>query len=320
MTVDERTLRESLATYANGVVMSSSDIDRMHTELQQRLGPKRKGSRTWLLIAAAAVLLLVVAVATGTVWLRQTEPAIPAKPAIPQGVGPLPAITFDEDATGSNLVSMRPDGTMSRLVAQENIFDLATTGWTLHWRIDGATLVRDGVSHQGQACRGTVTWAVESDGVIRYDTTVLEGPGCPSPSEPPALSTRLSPASEGGRKLSVDAPGQGKPVTEAVQLNGVWLLQGSGLLLASNEVRGGVGADYRLDDDGDIDTAPDATGILTVSPEGRITLTSDGCAETTLSNVKSTGTNTRSTMTMTVTSDPCKRFGTSGVMTWIKVL
>ena len=115
-------------------------------------------------------------------------------------------------------------------------------------------------------------------------------------------------------------PGQGRPVTDAVQLNGVWLLQGSGLLLASNEVRGGVGAHYRLDDDGDIDIAPDATGSLTVSPEGRITLTSDGCADTTLSNVMSTGINTRSTMTMTVTSDPCNRFGTSGVLTWIKVL
>ena len=43
-------------------------------------------------------------------------------------------------------------------------------------------------------------------------------------------------------------------------------------------------------------------------------------ANTTLSNVMSTGTNTRSTMTMTVTSDPCNRFGTSGVLTWIKVL
>ncbi len=42
MTVDERTLRESLSTYANGVVTTSSDMDRMHTDLQQRLGPKRK--------------------------------------------------------------------------------------------------------------------------------------------------------------------------------------------------------------------------------------------------------------------------------------
>src|SRR6478752_2903226 len=165
MTVDERTLRESLATYANGVVMTSSDVDRMQTDLQKRLGPKRNGTRTRLLLAAAAVLLLIAAVAGGTLWLRRTEPTIPATP---QGVGPLPAITFDEDATGSNLVSIR---------------------------LDGATLVRDSVGPQGQVCRGTVPWAVESDGVIRYDTTVLEGPGCPSASEPPTLSTRLSPAS-----------------------------------------------------------------------------------------------------------------------------
>jgi len=317
MTVDERTLRESLATYANGVVMTSSDVDRMQTDLQKRLGLKGNGTRTRLLLAAAAVLLLIAALAGGTLWLRRTETTIPATP---QGVGPLPAITFDEDATGSNLVSIRPDGTMSRLVDQQNVFDLATAGWTHHWRVDGTTLVRDSVGPQGQVCRGTVPWAVESDGVIRYDTTVLEGPGCPSASEPPTLSTRLSPASEGGRQLRSDGGGQSKPVIDAVQLNGVWLLQGSGLLLASDEVRGGVGAQYRLDDDGDIDIAPDAKGRLTVSPEGRITLTSDGCADTTLSNVVSTGIDTRSTMTMTVTSDPCVRFSGSGVLTWIKVL
>ena len=317
MTVDERTLRESLAIYANGVVTTSSDVERMQIDLQKRLGPKGTGTRTRLLIAAAAVLLLIAALAGGTVWLRRTEPTIPATP---QGLGPLPAIMFDEDATGSNLVSIRPDGTMSRLVDQQNIFDLATAGWTHQWRIEGATLLRDSLGPQGQVCRGTVPWAVESDGVIRYDTTVLEGPGCPSASEPPLLSTRLSPASEGGRNFHSDTGSQARPVIDAVQLNGVWLLQGSGLLLASDEVRGGVGAKYRLDDDGDIDIAPDATGRLTVSPDGRMTLTSDRCADTTLSNIVSTGTNTRSTMTMTVTSDPCNRFGTSGVLTWIKVL
>ena len=57
------------------------------------------------------------------------------------------------------------------------------------------------------------------------------------------------------------------PVIEPVQLNGVWLLRGTGLLLASDEVTNN-GADYLLDDDGDIDRAPDAQGRLAVGTDG----------------------------------------------------
>ena len=63
--------------------------------------------------------------------------------------------------------------------------------------------------------------------------------------------------------------------------SGCW--QGRALLLASDEATGG-GSDYLLDDDGDIDSAPDVRGQLTVGSDGRITLTSSGCADTVMVN------------------------------------
>jgi hypothetical protein len=316
MTVDERRLAESLATYANGVEMTTSDVERMQRDLHGRLGRSPRPSRRNQLLVAAAVLILVAAVAAGTVWLRRSEPTIPAAP---QGLGPLPAITLDEDATGSNLVATRPDGTQSRLVAERDIVHPSSNGWSLRWRIEGSTLVRDGVSPEGQACRGTVPWSSESDGVIRYQTTVLEGPGCPSISEPPALSTRLSPSSEAGRRLTPKS-GTGQSVTDVTQLNGVWLLQGTGQLLAVDRTAGADVADYFLDDDGDIDVAPDVRGIVAVGANERIILTSTGCAETVLDNARATGVETRSALTVTVMSDPCNRFGGATVLTWVKVL
>jgi hypothetical protein len=316
MSLDQRQVSEALSSYAEGVVMTKSDVDRMQSDLHDRLGAGRRLGRRWVLIAAAAVLVLVVA-AAAAIWLRRPVTEVPASP--PQGFGPLPAITFDQDSTGSNLVAVRPDGTMSRLVSERDIVHPAPTGWTLRWRTEGPTLVRDGIGPQGQSCRGTVPWSSESDGLIRYETTLLEGPGCQSASEPPAFSTRLSPSSEAGQKLAPKSD-TGQPVSDLTQLNGVWLLRGSGLLLASDLTAGADAADYFLDDDGDIDVAPDAKGSLAVAADGRITLTSAGCAEAVLENAKATGIDTLSALTVRVTSDPCNRFRGETVLTWIKVL
>ena len=80
------------------------------------------------------------------------------------------------------------------------------------------------------------------------------------------------------------------------------------------------GADYLLDDDGDIDRAPDAQGKLAVGADGLVTLTSPACADTKLGHPVLHGTSVRSSLTMTVEDDPCNRFGGNTVLTWIKVL
>ena len=64
------------------------------------------------------------------------------------------------------------------------------------------------------------------------------------------------------------------PVTDPVQLDGLWLLRGTSLLLAVDQ-RGGPAA-YVMDDDGDLQPAPDAEGRLSVAPNGVIVLDSAG--------------------------------------------
>jgi hypothetical protein len=99
----------------------------------------------------------------------------------------------------------------------------------------------------------------------------------------------------------------------------VWLLRGTGLLLASDEVTNDR-ADYLLDNDGDIDQAPDASGRLAVGSDGLVTLTSSSCRDTRLGHAVLHGTSVRNSLTMTVESDPCNRFGDNTNLTWIKVL
>jgi hypothetical protein len=317
MSLDERRLREALTTYAEGAVMTSSDVDRMQAELHDRIGNGNRAPRRRLILAAAAVLLLIVAVAAGTVWLRDPAPTVPADP---QGLGVLPAINLTVDATGfSNLVAVRPDHTLTSFDNARALVHPVPGIPPVGWRVDGNMMVNDGVDPQGRACRVTGPWRAESDGVVVFDTAVLDGPGCTGTSLPPATSTRLSPASDAGRNLPETGSDPAVPVSDPVQLNGVWLLRGTGLLLASDEVTDN-GADYLLDDDGDIDRAADTQGRLAVGTDGLVTLTSPSCGDTKLGHVVLHGTSVGSSLTMTVEDDPCHRFGGNTVLTWIRVL
>lgn len=296
--------------------MTSSDVDRVQAELHHRIGKGNRAPRRRLILAAAAVLLLIVAVAAGTLWLRRPAPTVPAAP---QGLGPLPAITLNVDPGGPILTAVRPDHTMTNYPTARALVHPVPGGWTLRWRVDGNMMINDAVDPQGRACRTTGPWRAESDGAIVFDTAVLEGPGCTGTSLPPATSTRLSPASETGRNLTETGSDPALPVSDPVQLNGIWLLRGTGLLLATDEVTNN-GADYLLDDDGDIDRAPDAQGKLAVGPDGLVTLTSPSCGDTKLGRVVLNGTSVGSSLTTTVEDDPCHRFGGSTVLTWIRVL
>jgi hypothetical protein len=296
--------------------MSTSDVDRMQRELQHRIGKGNRVPRRRFILAAAAVLLLIVAVTAGTLWLRRPAPTVPAAP---QGLGALPAIILNVDPGGPILTAVRPDHTLTNLSNARDIVHPVAGGWTVGWRVDGNMMITDAVDPQGRACRATGPWRTESDGVILYDTAVLEGPGCTGTSLPPSTSTRLSPTSDAGRNLTETGSDQAVPVTDPVQLNGVWLLKGTSLLLASDEVTNN-GADYLLDGNGDIDRAPDAQGRLVLGSDGLVTLTSSSCRDTKLGHPVLHGTSARSSLTTTVEDDPCNRFGGSTVLTWIRVL
>jgi hypothetical protein len=316
MNLDEQRLSQALTSYAEEAVMTTSDMDRMHRELDDRVGNGNRPLRRRSILAVAAVLLLIVAAATGTLWLRRPAPPVPADP---QGLGPLPAITLDTDANGTSLTALRGDHTLTSYHSARDIVHPLPAGWTVRWRVEGPTAITDAVNPQGLACHGSGPWRAQSDGVVVFDTAALDGPGCTAATAPPAISTWLSPASVTGRKLTGNGSDLALPVIDPVQLNGVWLLQGTGLLLATDEVTNN-GADYVLDDDGDIDQATDAKGRLAVSPDGTVTLTSPSCPDTKLSHAVLHGTSTRNSLTLTVTADPCNRFGGTTVLTWVRVL
>jgi hypothetical protein len=314
---DERRLSDALTTYAEGVVMTTSDVDRMQRELHDRIGRGNRAPRRRLILAAAAVLLLILAVTAGTVWLLRPAPTLPAAP---QGLEPWPGTSLVVDATGSSkLVVLRPDHTMAVFDTARALVHPVPVGGTLGWRIDGNMMINDAVDPQGRACRATGPWRAEAEGVTVFDTAVLEGPGCTGTSSPPTTSTRLSPASDAGKKIADSASDPALPVTDPVQFDGVWLLKGTGLLLAFDEVpnRGGG---YLLDDDGDIDRAPDTQGKLEMGADGLVTLTSPSCDDTKLRHPVLHGSSARSSLTITVEDDPCDWFGGNTVVTWIKVL
>ena len=192
-------------------------------------------------------------------------------------------------------------------------------GGMSRWRLDGNVMIQDGVDAQGRACRATVPWRAASEGVVVYDTAVLEGPGCTGTSSPPATSTQLSPLSDAGLKIAAGASDPAVPVTDPVQFDGVWLLRGTGLLLAFDEVPNNGGG-YFLDHNGDIDWAPDTQGKVEMGTDGLVTLTSPSCSDTLLRRPVLHSTSNRRSLTVTVEDDPCFWFGGEPVATLIKVL
>jgi hypothetical protein len=108
------------------------------------------------------------------------------------------------------------------------------------------------------------------------------------------------------------------PVNDSVQIEGIWLLLGTGLLLATDELTD-AGSDYLLDHDGDLDRTPDARGHL-VAADGRITMSGAACGETVVANTVIHGSALESSLTATVVADPCRWFGGRTTLLWVREL
>jgi hypothetical protein len=337
MSMDTQRLGEALKTYGNGVEMTTSDVDRMQRDLHDRLGQGRGPRRSRIILAAAAVLLLVAGVVGGTVWLRRPDTTAPAVPSGPSGWGTQDGMWFLSAQSGQSsqsgqppdaLASVRAAGTESDFPGAQPLVHPVTPAPAWPWRMEGPNYVLDATDQQGQLCRNTAARHDQGDGRTDFDSATLDGPGCGgATSAPPSGAFRLSPVSEAsveGARQVLDARSGNTvtaPMTDPVQLDGIWLLAGTGVLLASDEADSG-GSDYLLDDDGDIDRNPDVRGRLTVGSDGRITLTSSACADTVMANTVLRGATamTELVLTATVDADPCNRFGGQTALTWIRVL
>ena len=86
--------------------------------------------------------------------------------------------------------------------------------------------------------------------------------------------TRLSPASPAGESLDMPPMSDAAALRDVADVGGVWLMQGSGMLLAI-EADNPARATYRLDDKGALARDPIDTGTVTLDGRGTLTLSSD---------------------------------------------
>ena len=314
MSIDEAHLTEGLSRYAEGVVMTASDTDRMLDELHRRLGPAHHGR--WRLVAAvAAALLLVAAVAGAAWWLRKPPDPIPVKPP-PQGS--LTGLWKFTNPLTSSLFVIRADNSVSEYPNAQALVQQVTQGG-VRVTYDSEHLQVDSNNAVGQSCRGR--WAITSpeDGRVEQGPQVYEGPGCDSTSGPASTLTRLSPDSEAARQLPATTEGPvASSLTDPVQLDGVWLVKDTGVVVAMDERSGP--ATFVLDSHAYVDAAPQAHGAVSVGSDGTIGLTDPRCGQLRLQDTELRGQTADLTLTARVAADPCGWFEGRLTVTWVRVL
>jgi hypothetical protein len=102
-------------------------------------------------------------------------------------------------------------------------------------------------------------------------------------------------------------------------LHGIWLLKGTGVILAVGGTRSSPGVDYRIDDKGTIDVSAADDGTITVPTAGQIVVKSNHptrCPDVTLQNASASD---YTTFSATVTADPCNRFAGQTTLQWIRI-
>ena len=86
--------------------------------------------------------------------------------------------------------------------------------------------------------------------------------------------TRLSPASPAGTSLDMPPMTDATPLRDVADVGGVWLMHGSGMLLAI-DTGNPAHATYRLDDKGALARDPIDHGTVALDGRGGLTLSSD---------------------------------------------
>jgi hypothetical protein len=312
MSIDEVPITEALHRYANGVDMTSTDVDRMQEELHRRLQPPHQ--RRWRLVGAvAAALLLIAAIAGGAWWLRKPPDPVPVSP---QPVGSLTGLWKFTNPLTSSLFVVRANGNASEYpdatTLVRHLVDIPSRV------IDEGQRIRvEFTDTQGRPCQTEQGVVERRDGFVAQGVQTLTGPGCSDATQPASTITRLSPMSAAAGDLPATTEGPVTPITDAVQLNGVWLVQGTGTVVAMDE-RTGPPA-FLLDDNGFVDVSPKAQGSIAIGPDGGITLADARCGDLRLQRPELRGQPVGQTLTATVV-DPCGWFGGRTTLTWVRVL
>lgn len=265
MTLQDRDLERAIASLADEVVLEAADVDAAFTDFTDRsarASRRRRGQRLAAACAAAA-LLLGGATAYWAVAERGTHHRPPPVPAA------TPSVISPEEMvgvwTGLGLWTFYADGTGGY---SNNANTLETP---FHYTLKGNKLgVRDAT---GCDFSFRLTGYRQSR---QLTGDVLEFCGNTAP---PVSLVRLSPASPAGTEIPMFSMTGATPVRRVAQVGGVWIMPGTGMLLAIDGSRG----TYALDDRGNLARNPRDSGTVTVSSDGTVTLTSSqsptaGCA------------------------------------------
>lgn len=281
MTIDDRAIERALTALADEGYPTSTNLDPAYRELVARTSRAERRRRTtrWAVAAGVAGIL---------------------------GIGGLLAYQHGGDGDGRDgLQPATPTARTTQPISSEELVgtwsvdaDWLYSGFPWLWTFNadgsgsgspnanttentwGYTLNGDRIDARDRPGGCTYAWRVS-----RFDQGVLtlevldhcgnQGPGI--------TLTRLSPASPAGSAITMPPMADAAPLRDVADVGGVWLMQGTGMLLAI-EARDPERVTYRLDDRGALAGDPIDQGTLSVDARGDLALVSadppaDGCAD-----------------------------------------
>ncbi len=272
MTIDDRDIQRALTTLADDGYPLGSDVERAYQKFQAKTSRAEQRRRTTRLAVAAGVAGIL-------------------------GVGSLLAYQrAGQDQDKDRLQPATPTTSSTQLVSQQELLgiwaveaDWLNGGfpWLWTFNADGSgsssphvdtaqdawdySLLGNAINAQDRLGGCHYSWTVREFDAGALDLGVVDHCGNTGPG---IGLTRLSPASPAGQSLDMPPMTDATPLRDVADVGGVWLMQGSGMLLAI-DAGDPARATYRLDDNGTLARDPIDTGTVALDGRGGLALSSD---------------------------------------------
>ena len=281
MTIDDQDIERALTALADDGYPTSTNIDPAYDEFvarTSRAGQRRRTTR-WAVAAGIAAIL---------------------------GIGGFLAFRQGVEGDGRDrLQPATPTASTTQLISSEDLVgtwsvdaDWLYSGFPWLWTFNadgsasgspnantaenawGYTLTGNRIDARDRPAGCTYAWQVSrfDEGVLAFE--VLNHCGNQGPG---ITLTRLSPASPAGSAIAMPPMTDAAPLRDVADVGGVWLMQGTGMLLAI-EARDPARVTYRLDDQGALAGDPIDQGTVSLDARGTLALVSanppaDGCSD-----------------------------------------